>query len=72
MRLNDDDITTTRTSPTEGTADASAGVPVDPYEQDGGADGTADAEGPLDAGADEPNNPRITDGGADGGAERSA
>ena len=68
MRLNDDDITTARTSETEGTADAGAGMAVDPYEQDGGADGSADAEGPQDAGAQEPKDPRGTDGGADGGA----
>lgn len=66
--LNDDDITTARASETEGVADAGATTPVDPYEQDGGADGSADAEGPQDSGADEPNDPRATDGGADGGA----
>lgn len=68
MRLDDDDITTARTSETEGISDASAGTPVDPYEQDGGADGSADADGPQDAGAREPSDPRATDGGADGGA----
>jgi hypothetical protein len=69
MRLNDDDITTARTSEEEGPSDAGAGMPVDPDERDGGADGAAqDSEGPMDAGAEEPRDARVTDGGADGGA----
>ena len=69
MRLNDDDITTARTSDPEGPSDGGAGMAVDPDERDGGADGAAsdDTEGPMDAGAGEPADPHSTDGGADGG-----
>lgn len=73
MRLNDDDITTTRESEPEGPADAGAEMAVSPDEHDGGADGPASgldetAEGPMDAGANRPTDAQLTDGGADGGA----
>ena len=67
MTLNDDDIITDTTD-TEGPADAGAGQPVEPEEQDGGADEGADTEGPADAGAGDEVDPTEHDGGADSGA----
>lgn len=66
MSLEDEDITTSGTEVPEGPADAGAGQPADPAEQDGGADGGA--EGPADAGAEEQADPAEHDGGADGSA----
>ena len=66
--MQDDDMVTTPAEPdTEGPADAGASQPVDPEEQDGGADSGAD-EGPADAGAGAPADPAEHDGGADGSA----
>ena len=65
--LNDDDITTARASETEGVADAGNTTPVYLYQQDGGADGSADAEGPQQLRCRRAQGTRrATDGGADG------